>query len=179
MKPKQKTQQKKNKTSNHVVLGCFASAYGVRGWVRVNSYTTPKENLLNYPVWQTKHDKQIESIKISRSKFHSNQLIIKIDGCDDRETAKTYTNCPIMINRTELPTLPENEYYWTDLIGLSVITKEGINLGRVDSLIETGSNDVLIVIDEEQERLLPYTNQVIISINLADKIMVVDWDPDF
>lgn len=112
------------------------------------------------------------------SRTHGKFLVVKLAGCDTPEAARQYTNAFIAVDRDELPALTKGEYYWADLIGLRVVTVTGDDLGRVDSLLETGANDVLIV-KNHRERWIPYVKAVIQSIDLAHKIITVDWDPEF
>ena len=161
-----------------IIIGRFASTYGVRGWLKVISYTDPIDNILKYPNWQTEHAAQWETITIEENRPHGKGIVVKLSGCDSPEQARLYTNQPIAINREELPTLAKEEYYWADLMGLRVITQDGTDLGRIDDILATPANDVL-VIKNDRKRLLPYTTEVIQSINLEDKLMIVDWDPEF
>ena len=105
-------------------------------------------------------------------------MVVKIQEINDRELAREYANNPIAIERNALPKLDEEEYYWQDLIGCTVETTSGICLGQVKSLMETGSNDVLVVVGE-RERLIPYIDSVVISIDVTKKSIVVDWDSEF
>jgi len=161
-----------------IILGRFGAVYGVRAWIKVNSFTQPIENILDYPAWQVQRLGSWETVTLEAAKMHGKGIIVKIPHIDDREQAKTYTNALIAVDRQELPELDESEYYWRDLIGMSVINKGGTPLGTVKDLLETGSNDVLIV-ESDRERLIPYTKQVIQSIDRGKKIITVDWDPEF
>ena len=165
-------------SNNKIILGQFGAVYGVRGWLKVSSYTDPIENLLNYPKWQVQHKGAWETITIEEGKTHGKTLVVKIEGLHIREEAQVYTNDYIAIEKEALAKLPEGEYYWRDLIGLNVITKEGTKLGTVQNLLETGSNDVLIVKDKK-EIMIPYTKNVIISVDLENKVITVDWDPNY
>jgi len=161
-----------------IIIGRFGQSYGIKGWIKVNSLTDPISNILQYSPWQIQHQNVWREIKITQGKHQGNNIIVKLADCNSPEEAKIFTNDLIAIEREQLPVLSTNEYYWTDLIGLSVINQDGVNFGVVDSLLETGSNDVLIVKGLRQ-RLLPYTDNVIIKIDLTQKIITVNWDPDF
>ena len=109
-----------------------------------------------------------------------NNVVAELDGVLDRDTALELMGWDIFIRKEQLPKPQPGEYYWTDLIGLDVVTVEGVKLGKVDHLMETGANDVLVVIDDEIERLIPFLQQqTVLKIDLATRSMVVDWDPDF
>lgn len=161
-----------------IIVGHFGQSYGVKGWLKVHSLTDPIDNILHYSPWQVQHLNQWHLVKITHAKQQGNNIIVKLAECDTPEAAKTYTNDPIAIEREQLPVLPKDEYYWTDLIGLRVINQEGIDFGIVDSLLATGSNDVF-VIKGDRQRLLPYTTEVVNNIDLTQKIIHVIWDADF
>lgn len=167
------------KPNNTVIMGRFGSAYGVRGWLKVISFTDPIDNLLDHKTWQIEHKHLWQPITIQDGKRHGEFLVVKIEGCDDRDQARVYTNDLIAVSRDELTPLKQGEYYWTDLIGLRVINEKDIDLGKIDHLIETGSNDVMIIKDAHKERWLPYIDDVVKSIDLEKKEMRVEWDEEF
>ena len=164
--------------NDKIILGRFGAVYGVRGWLRVVSFTQPIENILNYPKWQVQHLDSWETIIVEDGKIHGKGIIVKIKEISDREQAQAYTSDDIAIDSEALPELNKDEHYWKDLIGMSVITKDGITLGTVKNLLETGANDVLII-KGKRERMIPYTKHTIQSIDIEKKIITVDWDPDF
>jgi 16S rRNA processing protein RimM len=152
----------------------------VKGWVKLHSYTNPIENLLDYLPWYITKAKQELCIEKIVGKRHGKLLIVHFDSCNSPEEAKEYTNLDIAVDRSQLPVLSKEEYYWVDLIGLVVLNQEGITLGTVERLFETGSNDVLIVKEENgKERYIPYTDDVVQKVDLAEKKLLVDWDEDF
>ena len=163
---------------NKIVMGKIASPYGVRGWSKVVSYTNPIENLLNYPQWEIQHQHRWQTIHIEKGKVHGRWLVVKIAGCNDREQAKLYTNNLVAIPREQLAPTPENEFYWSDLIGLEVYDLTDTLLGRIESLMETGANDVIVVAGKDNRQILiPYIKQVVKSVDLTAKKMTVDWEP--
>lgn len=168
------------------VLGKITSVYGVKGWVKVFSYTQPKENIFNYPSWKLKMpDGSFKQVKLASGKEHGNGLIAQLEGCDDREIAKAYSNCMIMVATEQLPSLEPGDYYWHQLEGLQVVTVDQQLLGKVDHLIETGSNDVMVVRKckgsiDGRERLVPYLpEQYVKKVDLERGCIEVDWDPEF
>lgn len=168
-----------------VVLGRFTATYGVQGWIKVYSYTDPMENILTYSPWLIRKNGTWTPLKRSGSKKHGKGLIARLDGMDSPEQARLLTNLDIAVPKSVLPNLQQGEYYWSQLENLLVYTESGVLLGRVDHLMETGANDVLVVkgteesIDRE-ERLLPWLpDQVIKEIDLDSGTMRVDWDPEF
>lgn len=189
-----------------LVVGRVGSAYGVRGWLNVTSYTDPPENLLSYNPLFLKITQQQQSIisaeqtavknqgmkkaritetvgewqamEVTEGRPHGNSLVLKFALCNDRDCARILTGTEIAIIQTQLPPLSTGEYYWVDLIGLTVITTENQVLGTLEQFIATGANDVFVV-SGEKRRLLPYLPSVVKSIDLEQKIMQVDWDPEF
>lgn len=161
-----------------IVVGRFGQSYGLQGWIKIHSLTQPAENIFRYRPWHIQHEGAWRLLSVSETKRLGKAWIAKLEGCDTPEQAKTYANDPIAIERGQLPPLPPSEYYWIDLIGLKVVNQEGIDLGSITSLFETGSNDVLVV-QGDRKRLLPYTNEVIRAVDLKEKVVRVDWDSDF
>lgn len=163
---------------NKIIIGRFGQSYGIKGWLKVHSFTDPIDNILQYLPWQVQRHGQWQNVQITEGKRQGKYILVKIEGCDTPELAKTYTQSDIAIDRQQLPTLSQDEYYWSDLIGLRVINQAGIEFGTVDSLLETGANDVLVITGDHR-RLLPYTSDVIKQIDLVQGIIIVNWDADF
>jgi len=167
-----------------VPLGKLGSVFGVKGWIKVTSHTAPKENILNYPEWQLKIGNDWQVINVEQSRPHGKTLVAKLAGCEDRDQAQKLVGTQIAIFRSQLPATKDDEYYWSDLLGMHVITKEDVVLGTVKEILETGSNDVLVVTNKVSgkitECLVPWLNDdVIINVNKDDRVISVDWDPDF
>lgn len=162
-----------------ISVGKVSGVFGVKGWIKVFSYTETKENILSYSPWLLKKGNDSRTIKIVDGKLHSKLVIAQIDGITDRDKAASLIGYEIFISQEQLPETSPGEYYWSDLIGLHVETKEGISLGIVDDIMETGANDVLVV-KAERERVIPFLQgQTVISIDLESGKMIVDWDADF
>ncbi|HZJ92830.1 MAG TPA: ribosome maturation factor RimM [Thiopseudomonas sp.] len=171
-------------TDDLVVLGKIGAVHGVRGEVRVHAFTESVENLLDYPVWTLRRDQDTKQVKLTSCRPQGKALVAKIEGLDDREIARTYTGYEICVPRSELPELEDGEFYWNQLEGLKVINQDQQLFGIVDHLLETGANDVLVVKPcagsiDDQERLLPYTQHCVQSVDLAAGEMHVEWDADF
>lgn len=162
-------------------VGEISGVFGVKGWVKIFSLTEPRENILNYSPWILKKGDEVKEVSLVDGRKQGKSVVAHIKGVSDRDIAATYAGWEILINKTQLPKSKGDEYYWADLVGLSVETELGVNLGKVDHLIETGANDVLVIVDEEkEERLIPFLQgQVVKEIRLDAGTMVVDWDPDF
>ena len=153
-----------------VTLGSINGVYGVKGWVKVYSFTSPIENILKYKTWQLFNSKQKnnqnKTVKLEKGKRHGKGIIAKFEGFDDRNAVEILLKSEIIITRDLLPELPKGEYYWSDLQGLQVTNMENVDFGKVDHLFETGANDVMVVkketLDgagdstESQERLIPF-----------------------
>lgn len=175
--------------SVYITVGKIGAPYGVRGWVKVQSFTESVENLLEYDPWyissrssqpKTSSDSVtwIEA-PLLEAKIHSKGIIAQFEGCDDRDAALKMGGTEIAIQRNQLPEPGEGEYYWVDLEGLEVKTLDGVSLGMVDHMEATGANDVLVV-KGERERLIPYVmDHIVHEVNLDGGFIRVDWDPDF
>lgn len=153
--------------------------FGVKGWLKILSYTAPKTNILNYSPWQLRKDEAVQEVEVVQGNAHGTGVIARLAGIDDRDAAAKLQGADIEILYSQLPESGDGSYYWADLIGLKVVTTQGLDLGSVDHLMETGANDVLVV-RGEKERLIPFLQgQTVIRIDLDGKLLVVDWDPDF
>jgi 16S rRNA processing protein RimM len=162
-----------------VVLGRITGLYGIRGWVKVRSETEPRENILAYERWYLEAGNEWIEARVQDGRRHGKGLVAKVVGIDDRDQAGRLRDALIAVRREQLPDLPPGEYYWADLVGLRVSNLDGVELGRVDHLIDTGSNDVLVLLGD-RERLVPYLpGSVVKTIDLAGGKMIVDWDADY
>src|SRR5690606_14411485 len=116
--------------------------YGVKGWLRIYSYTEPRDNILQYNPWQLRLPDGWRSVEVLAGRSHGKGVIAQLAGCEDRDQAARWVEAEIAVRRAQLPATPEGEYYWRDLVGLRVVNTEGEVLGVVDHLLETGANDV-------------------------------------
>ena len=169
-----------------IVLGKMGSTYGIRGWLRVFSSTENAESIFDYQPWFIQRAGQWQLVELEDWKRHSQDLIIKVKGVDDRDAANLLTNCEIQVDSEQLPPLVGDDYYWKDLMGCQVVTTSGYELGKVIDMMETGSNDVMVVRANlkdafgMKERLVPFLHgQVIKKVDLAAKIIEAEWDPGF
>ncbi len=152
----------------------------MRGWVRVFSYTQPRDNIVKYKPWFLRRDDgEWQETALDQGRAHGKGVVARLADCTDRDQAQLLVGYEIGINRDQLPALPPDEYYWKDLIGLQVVNTQGDDLGTVDHLLETGANDVLVV-KGDRERLIPFVmKQVIVEVNREERRIRVDWDKDF
>ena len=162
-----------------VVMGRVSGLFGVEGWVRVFSHTEPRAGIVRYdPVFLRRQD-EWRPFKIEAGRAHGAGVVLKFVGCDDRDQAIALLQADIAVRRAQLPPPAPGEYYWADLQGLRVVTVDDVELGTVSHLLATGANDVLVV-KGERERLLPFVrDQVVVEVNLEQRLLRVDWDPDF
>ncbi|MDP2573784.1 ribosome maturation factor RimM [Vibrio penaeicida] len=169
-----------------IVVGKFGASYGIRGWLKVFSYTDNAESIFDFSPWFIKQKGDWVECKVESWKRHNKGMVCKLEGLEIREEAHLLTNFEIAINPASLPELSEDEFYWRELFGMQVITTKGYNLGEVVDLLETGSNDVLVVKANlkdafgQKERLIPFLEeQVIIQVDREAQRIEVDWDPGF
>ena len=166
-------------TSSLVTLGAINGVYGVKGWVKVFSFTDPKENIFNYKTWHIKKNNQWITCKLEAGKSHGKGVIAKIEGFDDRDDVAKLMKSEIMVSRDELPELPQGEYYWRDLEGLEVLNLQEVSLGHIDEMMETGANDVMVV-KGDIKRLIPFVQELYVKkVDLENNQMIVDWPEEF
>ena len=169
-----------NLASDIVVIGKIGAPYGVKGWVHVQSFTSDSENILQFPVWKLKISitQNWQDYAVTQVRPHGANYVARLSNMHDREAAALLTNAEIAVLRDDLPTLDaEDEYYWADLIGLNVINLDKASLGVVAEVIATGANDVLLVAQGEKQTLVPFIlEQYILSVDLTNKIIQVDWE---
>ena len=160
-------------------MGRVSGLFGVRGWVKVYSDTSPREGILGYSPWYLKRDGEWRAYRPQAGRRQGKAVVAQLEGIDDRDLAAVLVGCEIAVRRDQLPVLPAGEHYWSDLQGMRVETLDGVELGRVSHLFETGANDVLVV-KGERERLIPYlVGQVILEVDPQAGLIRVDWDPEF
>ncbi|TVO62342.1 16S rRNA processing protein RimM [Spiribacter vilamensis] len=166
-------------SDSHVLMGEIAGVRGVNGELKVHSWTRPRENILDYPVWTLRRGDEVCDWTLADGGWRGKNLVARFDGIADREAARALLGSHVMVARALMPEAGPEAFYWFELQGLAVETLGGINLGVVSGLIETGANDVLVV-RGERERLIPYTPGVHVqSVELDAGRMRVDWDPEF
>ncbi len=162
-----------------VILGRVSGLYGVRGWVKVYSYTEPRSGILDFRQWLLGAPGAWLACAVAEGRTHGKGIVARLAGCEDRDAAARHIGQDIAIPESDLPALPPGEFYWSQLIGLEVVNLDGQSFGRVRALIETGANDVLVV-EGERERLIPYVRDTVIrEIALDAGLIRVDWDADF
>lgn len=180
-----------------VVMGRIVAPYGVFGWLKVVPDTEAFDGLFDYDTWWLGKGDDWREYKVETAKVHNDVLVVKLLGIDDREAAFACKSKQIAVPRALLPEPDEDEYYWSDLIGVHVKNQQEVDLGIITDVFETGANDVLVVqktvvpVDASKsatdknnkaqivERLIPFINDVVLKVDLATKTMLVDWDEHF
>jgi 16S rRNA processing protein RimM len=161
-----------------VILGRVVGLFGVRGWIKVYSYTEPREAVLDYREWLLCRDGTWQPVELAEGKRHGKAVIARLAGIADRDAAAELLGSDIGVHRDALPDPGEGQYYWADLEGLTVVHKDGTELGKVAGLMATGANDVLVV-DGPVERLIPFVpGTVILDVDLDAGVIRVDWEWD-
>jgi 16S rRNA processing protein RimM len=164
-----------------IPVGKISGAFGVKGWVKVYSFTEPRGNILEYsPLFLSRQGEWIE-IEVSGGHLQGKGVVMGIANVTDRDQVQPLIGAELAIRKTQLEPAEEDEFYWADLIGLSVENLDGEVLGKVDHLLETGANDVLVVKAEKQsERLIPFVMEDIVKLVDLDKQLIrVDWSKDY
>lgn len=162
-----------------VIVGRISGLFGVRGWVKVFSFTEPRENILKYAPWRLRQGEETIELALAEGRVHGKGLVARIDGVEDRDAAARYVGADIWVDRDQFGRASEGEYYWVDLEGMQVETVDGQVLGTVANVLATGANDVLVVAGERR-RLLPFlVDDVVKRVDSDARTIVVDWDPEF
>lgn len=170
---------------NLIAVGHIGTAHGIKGWVWVQARTEPHSNIFGYQPWYLKTREGFRKVKVLDWREQGKGLVAQLDVTPDRNAAELLRNIEIWVPKEALPILEEGDYYWSDLVDLEVRTESGQVLGAVHSLMETGSNDVLVVQGtadslDRNERLIPWLpGQVVKNVDLAGRVITVDWDPEF
>lgn len=174
-------------SSGKVILGRITGIFGVQGWIKVHSDTSPRENITTYKRWWLKQCGDWFEVTITGGRPQGKTIIAQIQGVSTPEQARELIGSIVAVNRSSMPALKDGEYYWADLTGMNVQTVDGTHLGSVLRLFETGANDVVVVSDErsgsaEQAReiLVPWVvPDVVTEVDQDNRLITIDWDPDF
>jgi 16S rRNA processing protein RimM len=173
-----------SQASDTVVIGKIGAPYGVKGWVKITTYTDEIEGVFNYSPWLLGADEKEYTVDHWRT--HNKGVVVKLVGVETRDDAESIKNLDISIKAEQLPQLAEDEFYWRELVGMKVVTDKGYDLGVVKELFETGANDVMLVRANpndgfgQKERMLPFLfEQVVKQVDKQGRTITVDWDPGF
>jgi len=162
-----------------VPMGFVRGAFGIKGWVKIHADTEHADGLFDYPVWWLGKDGSWKPYTFENGTVQPKALAAKLEGIDDRDGAEALRGMQIAVPRSELPEAGDDEYYWSDLIGLAVVNQQDEALGTVDSLLETGANDVLVVKGEHGQKLIPFVDQYVLEVLPAEGRILVDWGLDY
>lgn len=159
-----------------MTLGRVVGVFGIKGWIRVQSHTRPADNLFDYAPWTIRGEVR----QIEEAQGHGGGYIVKLAGLDDRGGAAQLTGADIEVARSALPEPEEGQVYWADLVGCEVVCEDGRPLGAVETLVDNGAQDVLVIRGEHKRHLVPFVRGPIVkSIELAQRRIVVEWSPDY
>jgi 16S rRNA processing protein RimM len=167
-----------------VELGKIVGVWGVKGWIKLHSYTRNRADISQYKTWylsQTHTPDKFTSIEVLGCREQGQGMVAQLVGVNDRDQAQAMIGKVISVKQSDLPKLPKGEYYWQQLIGLSVVSADK-EIGRLDSILDTGANDVLVVKQVQQDQpdvLIPYTDEAVLEVDLEEGCMTVDWDPSY
>ena len=168
-----------------VEVGHIQSAYGIKGWVWIFANTDPLTNIFDYSPWYACQGGVWREVRVLEWREQGKGLVASLEGVQDRNASEAIKGLKLWASRSHLPKLEAGDYYWSDLLDLQVFLEDGRLLGQVHSMMETGSNDVLVVravagAMDGRERLVPWLpEQVVKQVDLTARRIVVDWDPDF
>lgn len=162
-----------------VIVGRFGRPHGIKGYIAVHSFTDPRQNILSYPDWFVRMKGLWQPLKILNAEEHARSVVVLLEGFLVREKVAELTNLDIAVPAAQLPALEPGEYYWHQLIGMTVVNAKGEELGTVSEIIATGSNDVLVVVGKERH-LIPYRHgAVVLDVCKEKQKITVDWDGDY
>ena len=162
-----------------IIIGKVNGFHGVKGFIKVFSETRPREGILQYPRFFIKSGGDWKILEVESGQKHSKHILLKFVGYDSRDAVESLLGVELYIQREDMPEPAEDEVYWVDLYGLKVINQDGIELGIIDDIFETGANDVMAVKNGKEEILIPYSLEyIIMEINLEEGYIQVDWDEE-
>lgn len=173
-----------------IEVGRIADAWGIKGWFKVLPHSADPQALFSSKRWYLQPSERGRKVfsgtvllRIREAKEHSDAIVAQADEVQDRDAAEALRGARIFVSRSSFPTAGADEYYWVDLLGLDVVNREGVALGRVKDLMSTGPQTVLVLEYEADgqpaERLLPFVAAYVDGVDLAARRITVDWQPDY
>lgn len=184
-------------STDRVLLGHITGVSGLKGWVKVHSDTSPRENIVRFKLWWLKESGQWRQIRVEGGRPQGKTIVAGLEGIDTPEKASSLIGATIAVERSQLPSLSKDEFYWADLVGMQVLSVDKVRIGPVIRLFETGANDVMVVKDmreqsdeaagngtnaegSQKEILVPWlVPSVITDVDVSSREITIDWDPDF
>ena len=161
-----------------LLVGKINGFFGVQGWVKIFSYTKPRKNILEYHPWYFVDNGTYKVIEITMGREQSKTIVAHAKGIDNRDQAGQLIGKDLYIDKDQLPELSDDEHYWHELNEFRVINKNGVDLGVVNYLVDTGSNNVLVT-KGEKEHWIPYIEPYLVSVDKQNRVITVDWDENF
>jgi 16S rRNA processing protein RimM len=161
-----------------VTLGKIAGTFGVHGWIKVQSFTDPPENIFEYDHWRLYRSGQWTSVEIEDGRVTGKGVLAKLAGIDSPEDARLYIGAELGVPRSEMPQTAPGEYYWSDLEGLEARSANGDVLGWVDHFRSTPAGDV-VVVRGAREHWIPFVKDRILKVDLERGCIVLDWAADW
>ncbi|MCP4433637.1 MAG: ribosome maturation factor RimM [Gammaproteobacteria bacterium] len=164
--------------NDKLCVGHITGVQGLKGWVKVFSSTDPRENIVHYSPWMMETGEGVKTLDV-HGRLQGRLVLAKFAGVETREDAAEFIGDKIYIWPEQLPELGQDEYYWSDLIGMEVESIQAQALGRVDDMLETGADDVM-VIKGDRERLIPFViDDIVRKVDFDRRCIIVDWQPDY
>jgi 16S rRNA processing protein RimM len=161
-------------------MGRIVAPYGLKGWVRIEPYSAHPDNLSAYPAWWVGRKGDWRELKVAQSVLqHGASLVARFEGCVERDAALALKGSEVAVEREALPQHASDEFYWADLVGLKVVNVKDEELGAIAELFENGAHPVMRVVAGETERLLPFIEQVVRQVELAEGRIRVEWELDW
>jgi 16S rRNA processing protein RimM len=166
-------------------VGYVSGAYGLKGGIRITPFSPDADALLTVKTWWL--DKPVlRPVTVRTAKMHSGDVVATLDDLSDREVAEALKGASVQVSRSAFPELPDDEYYWSDLIGLDVVNLQGEALGKVTDMMHNGAQSILRItpvpdpaVDKAQERLVPFVDQFVKTVDLEAQKITVDWGLDY
>jgi 16S rRNA processing protein RimM len=170
-----------------IQVGHVTGAYGIRGGIRVTPYSMDADALLNVKTWWL-NKPALRPVQVRSAKYHSGDVTATLAGLADRDMAEALKGATVQVSRADFPELPEDEYYWTDLIGLDAVNLQGEALGKVVDLMHNGAQSILRIApaadparpeEKVAERLVPFVDQFVKTVDLQARLITLDWGLDY
>jgi 16S rRNA processing protein RimM len=161
--------------TGRVELGRVTGAFGIRGWIRLRSYTAPPDGILRYPRWLIAG----QEWKVLEGHAQGETVVASLEGLSDRTAAGALRGAPIEVERAALPKTQRREFYWVDVVGGEVVSTSGARLGTLASVTSNGAQDVMVV-EGDRQRLIPFVaGSIVKSVDRETRQIVVEWEPEY
>lgn len=157
----------------------IAAPFGIKGWLKLQTFTEYADSLDQFESWFISSPRGWEKVEVEDFAVNVKSVVAKLRGVDDRTSAEKLAKREIAIPRNWLDQPQQDEYYWLDLIGAEVVNESGDVLGKIETLMETGANDVLVVKSASAEVLIPFVSEYLINVDRDKKIVTVRWDSNW